>query len=143
VSQQKADEAFAAFQEFVKDRDAADDWVNWADTTGSVMSPKMVADALCIGASAIRQNSRIKELRGKVEARLRRKKVYVSPLDATKKSAATELSNNRNSKERASMKRLEERNATLQEEVRVLKAKLAKANIFEEHLLETGRALPL
>ncbi|RKX36082.1 MAG: hypothetical protein DRP64_18900 [Verrucomicrobia bacterium] len=143
MSQQKADEAFAAFQEFVKARNAADDWINWADTTGSVMSPAMVCKAIEIGTSALRQNSRIKKLRGEVEAGLRRKKVYVSPSDVTKKSAATELTSNSNSKERAKMKRLEERNAALEEEVSGLKSKLVKANIFEEHLLETGRALPL
>ena len=47
------------------------------------------------------------------------------------------------SRDKSRIKQLEEKNAELREENGVLKAMLRQANMFEDHLLQTGRALPL
>ena len=140
MSRQKAEEAFQAFMEFLEIRDQDGDWISWADKTGCVMSPQKVCDALGIGTAALRQNPRIATLRKAKEKELQSAGVYTVPQEKAEVAPAGTVSTSR---DKMRIKQLEEKNAEQKEEILSLKLMLKKANIFEEHLLETGRAIHL
>lgn len=143
MSQGKGRDAFLRFSEFLVERDNANDWPEWADRTGCKMSPQKVSEALGIGLSALRQNRQIRDAREAKEKKLQGKGVFLVPPEKSEDSSSVSVSSTSSSKDKARIKQLEDRNAELREENAALKATLKKANLFEEHLLQTGRALPL
>lgn len=143
MSQAKAEESYQAFEEFIRVRDAEDDWPEWANRAGCVMSPRKVSEALGIGAAALRQNSRIAEARSRKEMELQKQGVFLVPQDKSTDQSSASVTSVSASRDKARIKQLEDKNAELREENATLKRMLKKANMFEEHLLQTGRALPL
>ena len=96
-----------------------------------------------IGTSALRQNSRIKEARETKEKELRHQGIFLVPVADSSEIPAGSVTALSASRDKSRIKQLEEKNAELREENGALKAMLRQANMFEDHLLQTGRALPL
>jgi hypothetical protein len=143
MSHGKGQDAFNKFKAFLVERDAANDWPEWADRTGCVLSPQKVSEALGIGTAALRQNSGIADARARIEQRLQEEGVFLVPKEKTTDPSSAPVTSMSASKDKARIKQLEDKNAELREENATLKRMLKKANMFEEHLLQTGRALPL
>ncbi|WP_008295624.1 hypothetical protein [Congregibacter litoralis] len=134
------DKNFELWEEFVRVREQRLDWIDFADKTLTVFSPVKVSTKLGFNARALGQNSRIRASREELEKRLRSEGVFKTPVD---QGFEPRVHRDSLSKDKQRIMQLESANAELRAECESLKERLKKANLFEAHLFETGRALPL
>lgn len=148
---QMAAENLARFEIWIRDREHAQDWVNY--WRGDKLSRTDIAAECGFGTSALRQNPAIKARLQALDARLKADMNFhaTSSTNAGRNSTgqAEDISDavlaSRLAKAKSSaaqrVKSLEEQNAALRAELATLRAALAKFEHIEVHLRETGRWL--
>lgn len=138
--QQIARQNVAKFEAWLCERSASDDWTDYA--RGSQLNRKEIAAECGFAVSVLRQNPAIKDLLQDAEERLRKRGVLNQASGDLESLAASQRASQGHSRDKSRIKQLEEQNAAHKARIAALENTLKKYELFEEHLSETGRALP-
>ena len=155
--QQSAARNLVRFQSWVDERRRNDDWRAYVN--GEKLSRKDIAAECDFAVSVLRQNPAVKDALTRLEDELRLRKLLpelhsadpVADLVEYAGRPKPESSDDLAAEARAALvaasaakrvKALEEQNASLRAEIRLLQEKLKRYSLLEVHLGDTGRLLP-
>jgi F0F1-type ATP synthase delta subunit len=137
--QQKAQENFHKFGAWIEERKLCNDWKKYARK--DKLNRSEIAKECGFALSVLRQNPAVKTLLNKVELELKEKGHLEIDLTSLSVKAQERRSLISNSRDRDRVKALEEQLEALKNENAELKQRLKEADIFNQHLAETGRAI--
>ncbi len=139
--QQKGNENQEAFSKWIQERNTTDDWPNYI-YRGKV-NRREIAKECKFAESVTRQNPRVRYLIEELEIDLEKRGILI-PDDRPADIRAAEKREQLDSQfDKRKLMKLEEQNAQLLAENVCLKEKLKDYNLFDEHLMETGRLVTL
>lgn len=139
--QQIAKQNFEKFQSWIEERSVSDDWRDYI--RGAYLNRTEIARECGFALSALRQNPAIKSLLTAKEEELKAAGILSGDRADANESSAAKRASQSTSKDKARIKALEEQNAAQKAQIVALEESLRRFKLFDEHLAETGRVLPL
>ena len=135
--QQKGKENLATFRQWVEERNAANDWQKYI-YRGKI-NRREIAKECSFAETVTRQNRPVRDHLEALESDLAKRGILTPDHRPAEIKAAERRDEISSQFDRRKLNNLEQQNAQLMAENECLKKKLKHYNLFDEHLMETGR----